>query len=76
MTANTAYKYSGTLLGSFEFTGTRAEYEILLRELREVSPEFTGVLTDGYTKDTLPDQGRGVWRECLNYDGECIAIAI
>lgn len=77
MNANeTKFQYSGTALGSFDFVGTKAEFEKMLSELQAVAPEFTGKIETGSTRDTLPGQKRGEYRDCLTYDGECIAIAV
>lgn len=77
MSANeTKYQYSSNILGTFEFAGTKSEWETLLTDLRNASPEFDGKLGTGSTLDTLAGQKRGEYHECLTYDGECIAIAI
>ena len=74
-TNETKFQYSGTALGSFDFVGTKAEFEKMLSALA-VAPEFTGAIETGTTRDTLPGQKRGEYRDCLTYDGECIAIAV
>lgn len=69
------YQYCGTLLGSFDFTGTKEDFEGMLADLQKVAPEFEGKLETGSTRDHLPGQGPGN-RNCLTYNGEAIAIEI
>jgi len=77
MNANeTKYQYTGTTLGSFDFVGTKAEFEKMLSELQAVAPEFDGEIETGSTKSTLAGQKPGTWRDCLTYNGDDIAIAV
>jgi hypothetical protein len=66
-TNETKFQYDGTALGSFDFVGTKAEFEKMLSELREVAPEFTGEIAEQYTRDG---------KNHLVYDGEFVATEI
>ena len=76
MANETKYQYSGEILGSFEFVGTKAEYEKMIEDLRKDNPDYDGEIEIGSTRDSLPGQKHGQYRECLTYGGEAIAIAI
>ena len=73
---DTLYKYSGDVLGSFDFVGTKEDFEKMLEELKNNCSEFDGQIGTGSTLDTLKNQKYGIYRDCLTYQDEAIAIEI
>jgi hypothetical protein len=74
----TRYRYSGTLLGTFEFIGTKPEFDTLLKRLQDDPQDgenYDGQIETGSTRDHFVDQ-KPDYRDCLIFHGEAIAIAL
>lgn len=70
------FVYTGTALGSFDFTGTEKQYRAMLADLRKSAPEFAGNITTGQALSDFRSPNERKYTSCLFYNGEKIAEAV